>query len=140
MAAGYNWKDYLDRSYYFYEAQRSGALPADNRVKWRKDSCLNDTGPLGQSLVGGHFDSGGKLLHESLGSVASSAHLKGTFGSSWLCERSFHESKDTLERLERDFTVSKSEAKGCQVSLQPFSSACLWRSEATSLLSGLQTS
>ncbi|KAK9857208.1 hypothetical protein WJX84_001198, partial [Apatococcus fuscideae] len=60
-ASGYQWKDYLDKSYYFYEAQRSGPLPADNRVKWRKDSCLNDTGPLGQSLVGGHFDSGDHL-------------------------------------------------------------------------------
>ena len=58
--ADYKWASYLDRSYYFYEAQRSGALPADNRVKWRGNSCLNDTGPLGQDLAGGHYDAGGQ--------------------------------------------------------------------------------
>ena len=26
----------------FYEAQRSGKLPADNRVDWRGDSALGD--------------------------------------------------------------------------------------------------
>ena len=36
----------------FYEAQRSGKLPANQRVKWRKDSALND------EITGGYYDAG----------------------------------------------------------------------------------
>nr|AGP76418.1 endo-beta-1,4-glucanase [Nasutitermes sp. NpEG] len=42
----------------FYEAQRSGRLPADQKVTWRKDSALNDRGEQGQDLTGGYFDAG----------------------------------------------------------------------------------
>lgn len=34
-AAGYNYAEALQKSIYFYEAQRSGDLPEDNRVEWR---------------------------------------------------------------------------------------------------------
>jgi endoglucanase len=40
----------------FYEAQRSGKLPADQRVTWRKDSALNDRGNNGEDLTGGYYD------------------------------------------------------------------------------------
>ena len=35
----------------FYEAQRSGKLPADNRVDWRGDSALGDAVTGGESEV-----------------------------------------------------------------------------------------
>ena len=44
----------------FYEAQRSGKLPATQRVTWRKDSALNDKGANGEDLTGGYYD--GKAL------------------------------------------------------------------------------
>jgi hypothetical protein len=37
----------LNLSFLFYEAQRSGRLPAGNRIPWRRDSHLKD------SVVGG---------------------------------------------------------------------------------------
>ncbi len=40
----------------FYEAQRSGKLPANQRVTWRKDSALNDKGNNGEDLTGGYYD------------------------------------------------------------------------------------
>ena len=37
----------------FYEAQRSGKLPANNRVPWRGDSAMNDGSDHGLDLTGG---------------------------------------------------------------------------------------
>ncbi|KAG9325409.1 hypothetical protein KVV02_002645 [Mortierella alpina] len=48
----------LDASFMFYEAQRSGKLPPDQRVKWRNDSALLDGQDAGQDLSGGYFDAG----------------------------------------------------------------------------------
>lgn len=45
----------LGLSWLFYEAQRSGKLPANNRVSWRGDSHLNDKVP------GGWYDAGDHL-------------------------------------------------------------------------------
>ena len=36
----FNYAEALQKSIYFYEYQRSGKLPADNRVAWRGDSGL----------------------------------------------------------------------------------------------------
>ena len=44
------------KSILFYEAQRSGDLPNDNRVSWRGDSALSDTGEFGEDLTGGWYD------------------------------------------------------------------------------------
>ena len=51
-----NYKDVLHKSLLFYEAQRSGHLPADNRVPWRRDSCLTDGDDVGLDLTGGYND------------------------------------------------------------------------------------
>ena len=51
-----NYKDVLHKSLLFYEAQRSGKLPADNRVPWRRDSCLTDGSDVGLDLTGGYND------------------------------------------------------------------------------------
>ena len=40
----------------FYEAQRSGKLPDNNRIPWRGDSSLNDQGVNGEDLSGGYHD------------------------------------------------------------------------------------
>ncbi|KAF9106087.1 hypothetical protein BGX29_010549 [Mortierella sp. GBA35] len=45
----------------FYEAQRSGKLPADQRVTWRNDSALNDGRDVGLDLSGGYYDAGDYL-------------------------------------------------------------------------------
>ncbi|KAF9981133.1 hypothetical protein BGZ65_004292 [Modicella reniformis] len=51
----------LDYSLLFYEAQRSGKLPSDQRVKWRRDSALDDGKDVGIDLSGGYFDAGDYL-------------------------------------------------------------------------------
>ena len=52
----YNYPEVLQKSILFYEAQRSGKLPADNRVPWRGDSATDDHGQNGEDLSGGWYD------------------------------------------------------------------------------------
>lgn len=40
----------------FYEAQRSGKLPANNRIPWRGNSALSDGSDVGIDLTGGWYD------------------------------------------------------------------------------------
>ncbi|XP_066912934.1 uncharacterized protein [Clytia hemisphaerica] len=54
----YNYNKVLKKSLLFYEAQRSGKLPADQRVKWRHDSTMTDGSDVGLDLTGGYFDAG----------------------------------------------------------------------------------
>lgn len=42
----------------FYDAQRSGKLPADNKIRWRGDSLLLDRTPTGSDITGGWYDAG----------------------------------------------------------------------------------
>jgi endoglucanase len=55
----YNYGEVLGKSWKFYEAQRSGKLPSNNRISWRGDSALGDKTPTGQDLTGGLYDAGG---------------------------------------------------------------------------------
>ena len=48
----YPYGDVLAKSLLFYEAQRSGPLPANNRVPWRGDSGMSD------EVLGGYHDAG----------------------------------------------------------------------------------
>jgi hypothetical protein len=59
----YDYNEVLHASLLFYEAQRSGKLPDDNRIKWRRDSMLEDKGNDGEDLTGGYFD--GLIFHIS---------------------------------------------------------------------------
>ena len=52
----YDLNEVLEKSILFYEAQRSGKLPPDNRIPWRGDSALNDQGDNGEDLTGGWYD------------------------------------------------------------------------------------
>lgn len=57
-AADYNYAEALQKSIYFYETQRSGDLPDNNRVEWRGDSGLLDGADVGHDLTGGWYDAG----------------------------------------------------------------------------------
>lgn len=54
----FNYAEALQKAIFFYEAQRSGKLPADNRVSWRGDSALSDGADNGVDLSGGWYDAG----------------------------------------------------------------------------------
>ncbi|RKP53164.1 glycoside hydrolase [Cohnella endophytica] len=56
--SSYNYAEALQKSIYFYEAQRSGALPANNRVSWRGNSGMTDGADVGKDLTGGWYDAG----------------------------------------------------------------------------------
>ena len=54
----FNYAEAIQKSFLFYEANRSGELPADNRIPWRGDSALNDGADVGRDLTGGYYDAG----------------------------------------------------------------------------------
>ncbi|KAL7163109.1 hypothetical protein ACSBR2_039245 [Camellia fascicularis] len=58
VSAGFDYGDALDKSFMFFEAQRSGKLPMNQRVKWRGNSGLRDGFLQGVDLVGGYYDAG----------------------------------------------------------------------------------
>jgi len=57
-AGNFNYAEALQKAIYFYEAQRSGKLPSNNRVEWRGDSGLTDGADNGVDLTGGWYDAG----------------------------------------------------------------------------------
>ena len=58
FAQTYNYGEALQKSLFFYEAQRSGDLPATNRVNWRGDSGMLDGSDVSRDLTGGWYDAG----------------------------------------------------------------------------------
>ncbi|CAN6335971.1 unnamed protein product [Urochloa humidicola] len=61
MASGAGGHDYalaLKKSILYFEAQRSGVLPPNQRVTWRENSGLFDGKANGVDLVGGYYDAG----------------------------------------------------------------------------------
>ncbi len=57
-AQSFNYAEALQKSLFFYEAQRSGTLPPSNRVNWRGNSGLQDGADVGRDLTGGWYDAG----------------------------------------------------------------------------------
>lgn len=57
-AQNFNYAEVLQKSMFFYECQRSGTLPAGNRVNWRANSALTDGNDVGHDLTGGWYDAG----------------------------------------------------------------------------------
>ena len=68
-AERYDYGEVLRLSNLFYEAQRSGDLPDNNRVPWRGDSSTDDKGNNGEDLSGGYHD--GIYLFDNLTMVES---------------------------------------------------------------------
>ena len=58
FAQTFNYGEALQKSLFFYEAQRSGDLPTTNRVNWRGDSGMQDGADVGRDLTGGWYDAG----------------------------------------------------------------------------------
>nr|AAM81967.1 cellulase Cel9A precursor [Piromyces sp. E2] len=61
MAVGAKSQDYarhIELSLLFYEAQRSGKLPENNRIYWRHDSMLDAGADNKVDLTGGYYDAG----------------------------------------------------------------------------------
>ncbi|KAK4282525.1 hypothetical protein QN277_013889 [Acacia crassicarpa] len=56
--AAHNYGDALSKSILFFEGQRSGKLPPNQRMTWRRDSGLSDGSALHVDLVGGYYDAG----------------------------------------------------------------------------------
>lgn len=54
----YNYGEALQKAIMFYEFQRSGELPENQRDNWRGDSGLNDGSDVGLDLTGGWYDAG----------------------------------------------------------------------------------
>nr|QCQ73719.1 endo-(1,4)-beta-D-glucanase [Litchi chinensis] len=52
----HDYGDALSKSILFFEGQRSGKLPPNQRMTWRKDSALQDG--LQVDLTGGYYDAG----------------------------------------------------------------------------------
>ncbi|KAG7552547.1 Six-hairpin glycosidase superfamily [Arabidopsis thaliana x Arabidopsis arenosa] len=53
-----DYGDALNKSILFFEGQRSGKLPTNQRVKWRADSALSDGASANVNLIGGYYDAG----------------------------------------------------------------------------------
>ncbi|XP_062218219.1 endoglucanase 5-like [Phragmites australis] len=57
-AAAHDYGEALHKSLLYFEAQRSGRLPYNQRVRWRGHSGLTDGLEQGVDLVGGYYDAG----------------------------------------------------------------------------------
>lgn len=55
---GHDYGDALSKSIIFFEGQRSGYLPQDQRLAWRGNSGLSDGWTYNTDLVGGYYDAG----------------------------------------------------------------------------------
>ncbi|CAI5499780.1 unnamed protein product [Closterium sp. Naga37s-1] len=56
-------EDALRKSILFFEQQRSGKLPPNQRAKWRGDSGLKDGKDVGVDLTKGYYDSGDNIKY-----------------------------------------------------------------------------
>ncbi|XVF31799.1 hypothetical protein REPUB_Repub17cG0023600 [Reevesia pubescens] len=57
-AQAFDYADALTKSLLYFESQRSGRLPYNQRVTWRDHSGLTDGLEQGVDLVGGYYDAG----------------------------------------------------------------------------------
>ncbi|RWW06088.1 hypothetical protein GW17_00030615 [Ensete ventricosum] len=58
LASSHDYHEALSKSILFFEGQRSGKLPSDQRAGWRGDSALSDGSEAGVDLTGGYYDAG----------------------------------------------------------------------------------
>ncbi|KAI4318689.1 hypothetical protein MLD38_032363 [Melastoma candidum] len=60
-AAAHDYADALSKSICFFEGQRSGFLPNDQRLSWRGNSGLSDGWTYNYDLTGGYYDAGDNI-------------------------------------------------------------------------------
>ncbi|OVA11613.1 Glycoside hydrolase [Macleaya cordata] len=53
-----NYKDALAKSILFFEGQRSGRIPSNQKLTWRSNSGLKDGSAANVDLTGGYYDAG----------------------------------------------------------------------------------
>ncbi|KAK7379338.1 hypothetical protein VNO80_04796 [Phaseolus coccineus] len=61
VSLAFTWQEYheaLEKSILFFEGQRSGKLPSNQRLTWRGNSGLSDGSSYHVDLVGGYYDAG----------------------------------------------------------------------------------
>ncbi|XP_042493910.1 endoglucanase 23-like [Macadamia integrifolia] len=58
---GHDYQDALSKCILFFEGQRSGFLPADQRLTWRGNSGLGDGSASSLDLTGGYYDAGDNI-------------------------------------------------------------------------------
>ncbi|KAJ4967287.1 hypothetical protein NE237_019136 [Protea cynaroides] len=56
-----DYREALSKSIAFFEGQRSGKLPANQRITWRFDTGLFDGSPENVDLIGGYYDAGDNI-------------------------------------------------------------------------------
>jgi hypothetical protein len=95
----YRYEEVLSKSILFYEAQRSGALPADNRISWRGDSALGDQGSAGEDLTGGWYDAGDRVKFNfpMAASVTTLAWGILEFGQAYTASGEFDNALDSIK-------------------------------------------
>src|ERR1044072_2315844 len=54
----HDYHDALSKAILFFEGQRSGFLPQDQRMTWRGNSGLSDGWTYNTDLTGGYYDAG----------------------------------------------------------------------------------
>lgn len=57
----HDYADALSKSILFFEGQRSGFLPSNQRQKWRANSGLSDGWTYNVDLTGGYYDAGDNI-------------------------------------------------------------------------------
>ena len=56
--SSHDYQDALSKAILFFEGQRSGYLPQDQRITWRANSGLSDGWIYNYDLSGGYYDAG----------------------------------------------------------------------------------
>lgn len=57
ISAKVDYKNVIELSHEFFEAQRSGWVEDDTQISWKRDSGLYDGGVEGVDLIGGYYTS-----------------------------------------------------------------------------------
>ncbi|XP_054776934.1 endoglucanase 24-like isoform X2 [Prosopis cineraria] len=61
LRAAHDYQDALSKAILFFEGQRSGVLPQDQRMSWRGNSGLSDGWTYNFDLTGGYYDAGDNI-------------------------------------------------------------------------------
>jgi hypothetical protein len=99
MPTNFNYGEVLQKSFLFYEAQRSGKLPPDKRILWRGDSALNDGSTVNRDLSGGYYDAGDnvKFVFPMAASLSMLAWGLIEYKNGYIQSNQYDEALDTLK-------------------------------------------